>query len=410
MGSGKTSLQVNFLIEHLKKDYRGSDEYAYILTAGDGYDLVRDLDNVLVFYYELEDNELAPLDFHPLALFFHFGSKGIEAARSWLSGVLYVEDQFYKDGILTILNLMAEKSEIRLSDFYTRFEKWVHEKWPDGETEADHSSRKTLSKLYNYCDFKGSAYGKLFEPATPKVTSFQDIKTVLVTQQKGKSDASEALTSFFSLATEFYNVWDNVVDAPLFMLIDELEHLIDCKAIGKKEVGTLTTQGRKHGKFTVMGTQFMSLLFDLGMQSRFKRFLFADEISAKYVEAIMNLDTSDERRKEGLKAYEKVAYEMSYLRPASYAWGYVSNNRVHALIHDLSLEDLWLIASHKPARDLKSRMKKKFGLDFFQTARALSLTGLKPPKKDYDYPSEEILETLDVIILSNLNELKEYKP
>jgi hypothetical protein len=52
---------------------------------------------------------------------------------------------------------------------------------------------------------------------------------------------------------------------------------------------------------------------------------------------------------------------------------------------------------------------KKFSLNLFQTSKGLALTGFKPPKEDYEYPSEEILETIDLVILKNLNELKEAK-
>ncbi|MFW7382320.1 MAG: hypothetical protein ACOH5I_26220 [Oligoflexus sp.] len=342
MGKGKTSLCSEFVLEHLKKNYRGERQNTFILTAGDGYDYLLDGLCDLALYYDNEGVELKGLDFHPLELFLYFKPKGIEAARNWLCGIMKIEAEALRSEISKILAALSEKNAYKMSDFYRAFEDYTKASW--AEADIDHFSRKLLSILYHYCDFKGSMYGVLFEPQNTKPIDFAGLKTVLVTQKKGKDDASDGLIAFYSLATHFADVWELQVTGPLFYLVDELEHLINTKAITIEQVKSGSTQGRKNAKYSVMSSQFLSILTDNNISERFNHFLFASPAAAENVGKIMRLDTSEKKKEEGLLAYEAAIDEISYMRPGVHVWGYLdTKGRIHRIIHDVSEERLWLI-------------------------------------------------------------------
>lgn len=396
MGKGKTAFMSDMLIAHIDATYQDEKKNTFVLTAGDGYHFLLDEHADLSMIFAQNSGHWDPLTFHPLKAFFAFGERGLEEASSWIADMGGIEDPNLKLELTSTLKELKKSNKYKMSDFYADYEKTLYEKWPESQTAPDHYSRSILSKIRNYCDLSGSLYGAVFEPESTDDIAFENVKTFYVTKEKAQPEESEILSTFYSLANHIFYAWDAHSERPLLIAIDELGHLLKSKAIKAKDLDTYASQGRKQAKYIVVGSQKLSDISQVSenLLDSFQHFLFADSADASLLKRVLRAP-SEERSHQKVTLFERSLDQINSLRlrKGLYSWGYIdANQKISVLIHDLDPEVLWLIASHKPARDLKAKIRNDFNLTHREAAKMMALYGpAKVPQEESDFPSKEVL-------------------
>ena len=411
MGKGKTALMSAIQIAHFERSYRGLETLSFTITAGDGFHFL--LDGIADLWMILEQDDhlnWKPLDYHPLEAFFAFGAPGIEKASTWIADICGITDGATILEIANILTNQKDKEFYRLSEFFMVFEEYVRKKWSDQTVAPDHSSRDYLTKLRNYCDLPNSQYGSIFDPKTTRKIDFNKIKNFYVTQAQAKKEKSEVVTSYFGLAALLFQAWELTTESIMLVTADELRHMIEIEALSTDQIEAFGSQGRKQGKFIVMGSQKLSDIakFSSDFINMFQHFLFADSGEREHLERILRA-SSDERRDQKIAEFEQSFEEIKAIRNQGrgYSWGYIDiNSNIHTLMADLNRKTQWLIGSDKPARDLKQDIQKKFRYSYFDTAKILALYGPgKVPREEGDYPTAEVMDLIYDKIIKHKGDL-----
>jgi hypothetical protein len=391
MGQGKTALISDMLTAFLEQR---PDPHYFLITAGDGYHWLLDglCDFAMIFAIDEESGRYRPLDFHPLQAFFSLGDLAIESAAHWLCETCNIIDKEYETAIRRVLARLKAEGKVRMSDFYAGFSEWIYEVWPKDKTALDHPSRVVLSRLYDFCGLEGSQFGYVFEPEKAKPVDMLAVKRFYATQEKAVSSTSDALVAYFNLCRYIFESWTSIAvkKKAAFIGIDELNHLLEIKAVTEKQLDTFNSQGRKEGQHVVVGTQRLKDLERLNKDflRSFTHYLFAGPADPNQV-ADMFAASSEEKRQQVFRVFEAMNEKIRYVRRREglFVWGYITRQKTaDLLVHDLSPRKLWLFASALESRRLKQDALKTFGRTITETARLLSLYGPKPPSK----PSEDL--------------------
>lgn len=406
-GSGKSMMLSAMLINFMDIALEQKKQVGtFVMESGGTQAFMRDRCDMTVTLDQDASGRWEPLSFRILDYFFSLEDKGIEAIKGWLQTVLAIELPQVLSEFVRILLVMKDAGENRLRDFYRRVDECRKELEP-GEMKT--ALGKHLMILHNYCALPQSQYGHIFDPENVKDQSYVDVWSIYVSQTPAPKQESELTTSFYNLGLAVYSAFESrfvptagKVSAVLLAQFDELANLFKHKALTRRQIRDVNTQGRKEGKLIVMSSQELADLVDAeeDLVGTFGHFLAAD---AGPVDLIVRTrqSLSDERKVIVLNAIEDALAEVNSvrMRKQGFAWVYIGDvkrtNAIRVVMLDMTRTELWRAASDFPARRLRAQVQTRFGMTHDQASIMLSLYGPeKPPREDDDEITNEELEAI----------------
>ncbi len=408
-GSGKSmmlsAISLNFTDIALEQKKRVG---RFNMESGGTQAFERDRSDLSVTLDQDAAGRWQPLSFRILEYFFSLEDKGIDALKGWLKTLLGIDLQEVLSEAIRILLQMRDAGELRLCDLYRRLDA-CRAGLEAGEIKTALS--KHLMILHNYCALPQSQYGHIFDPDTVKPHNYRDVWSIYVSQTPAPKQESELTTAFYNLGLAVYHAFESrFVPTPgkeaaeLLAVFDELANLFKHKALTRRQIRDVNTQGRKEGKKIVMSSQELSDLVgdDEDLIPTFGHFMAADAGPVGLIVKTRQ-GLSPERQGVILSTIEDALSEVNSIRmkKQGWAWVYIGDvkrtNAVRVVMLDVTKNELWRAASDFPARRLRSAVQQRFGMSHDQASLMLALHGPEvPPREDDDEISTTAIEALTI--------------